>query len=324
MKKYNLDEIDKHILYLLDTNARIPTSKISKLVRLSKPAVESRIKKLISEEVIKEFQLGTNPILLGYEHFKVYIQLQNADVATEKKILNYLINHPNSFWVVSCRGRWDLVFSLHAKDVREFGKLLRKFMDKFSEYILGKTINILEIAPLFNRSYLWPGKKRVEFKYGGKPKQVKLDKLDHKILNVLRKNSRERLVNIAKKIELSPEAIRIRIKNMEKKGVIQAYRIGLDFEKIGYEMYLVAFKFRNLDSEIWKGIVSFANLNDNIIYLPKTIGSHDLDVEIEVKDSKELDIFINSFRNRFGKVLQGFESAQIIKEYKLEYYHKGK
>ncbi len=321
MKQYSLDEVDRHILYLLDLNARTPTSKISKIVKLSKPAVESRIKKLVSAGVIKEFQLSTNPILLGYEHFKVYLQLQNADVNAEKEILDYLTNHPNSFWVVSCRGRWDIIFSFHAKDVREFGELLRQFMDKFSQYVLGKTINILETSPIFNRSYLWPGKKRVEFQYGGKPKKVKLDELDYKILNVLKRNSRERLVNISKKVGVSPEVVRIRMKNMEKEGVITAYKIGLDFEKIGYQMYLVAFKFRNLDSKIWEEVVSFANLNDNILYLPKTIGSHDLDVEIEVKDSKELDEFINSFRNKFGRVLYGFESAQIIKEHKLEYYH---
>ncbi|MBN2477754.1 Lrp/AsnC family transcriptional regulator [Candidatus Micrarchaeota archaeon] len=320
MVKFKIDETDKHILYLLDTNARTPTSKISRLVRLSKPAVERRIEKMVSEGVITKFQLITNPILLGYEHFKVYIQLQNADEETERQMVDYL-KKQNSFWIVSCRGRWDFIFSMHAKDVREFGELFRKFMDRFSQYVLGRTINILEIAPLFNRSYLWPGKKRVEIKYGGEPTSIKVDELDHKILSSLGKNCRKKIVNISEEVGISAEAVRVRMKKLEKKGIIQAYRIGLDLEKIGYENYLIAFKFRNLDSKVWKEVVSFANKNDNIIYLPKTVGSHDLDVEIEVENSKEMDQFIREFRNRFGNVLHSFESAQIIKEHKLEYYH---
>ncbi|MFA5349655.1 MAG: AsnC family transcriptional regulator, partial [Candidatus Paceibacterota bacterium] len=266
----------------------------------------------------------TNPRLSGYAHFKVYLQLQNTDVDIEQKILDYLKKHQNSFWVVSSRGRWDLMFSYHAQNVREFGEFLREFMDHFSEYILTRMVNMLECGIVFNRAYLWPGEKKVALEYGGKFKTIKLNPLDLKILDLLRQNSREKLVNISKRVGISPEAVRMRIKNMEKKQLIQGYKISLDLERIGYESYLIAFKFRNLDSKIWRDIVAFANMNEHILYLPKTIGSHDLDIEVEVKDSKELDEFINSFRSRFGKVLQGFESAQIIKEHKLEFYHPSK
>ncbi len=321
MSIYKLDDKDKLILYLLDRNARMPTSKISRIVKLSKPAVEHRIEKLILEGVISKFQLVINPVLFGYEHFKVYMQLQNTDINIENEILDYLKSLPTSFWIVSARGRWDILFSVHSKDVREFGDMLRVFMDKFSEYILTRTVNILERALVFNRSYFFPEGKRFALVYGGSFKPAELDDLDIKILNSLRLNSREKLINISKKICVSPETVRVRIKKMEEKKLIQGYKIGINLDKIGYESYLIAFKFRILDSKIWDDISSFANSNSNILYLSKTIGTHDLDIELEVKDSRELGNFINSFRNRFGNYLQGFESVQLTCEHKLEFYH---
>lgn len=320
MEKCNLDLTDRKILHLLDLNARTPDSKIAEKVRLTKPAVKYRISNLVKKGIIRNFQLVTNPARFGFEHFKLYLRLENADISKEKEIINYLVSEPNSFWVVSCTGRWDILASFYVQSVHHFGKILRRFINRYDGNFLERTICAAEEAPIFTRSYLVPGSRSVQLGYGGEARKAELDLLSTKILGVLSENSRSSLVEIARRAGTTPQTVRSRIRGMEADGVILGYRISLDLERVGYGSHLIAFKFRDLDAKTWKEIVSFAKSSGCVIYLPKIIGDHDADFEIEVMDTSDFDEFLYSFRNRFGSVVRGFETARITAEHKIAYF----
>ena len=50
-----------------------------------------------------------------------------------------------------------------------------------------------------------------------------MDKLDYKILNILKENGRETASDISKAIHLSVSAVLDRIKKMEESGIIKGY-----------------------------------------------------------------------------------------------------
>lgn len=62
-----VDEKDRIILELLQTNGRRTASEVAEHVNLSVPAVGERIKKLVSEGIIGEFRAVVNPKKLGYD-----------------------------------------------------------------------------------------------------------------------------------------------------------------------------------------------------------------------------------------------------------------
>ena len=52
-----------------------------------------------------------------------------------------------------------------------------------------------------------------------------MDKLDYKILNILKENGRETASDISKAIHLSVSAVLDRIKKMEESGIIKGYTV---------------------------------------------------------------------------------------------------
>ena len=63
-----------------------------------------------------------------------------------------------------------------------------------------------------------------------------MDKIDYKILNMLKKNGRETASDISKSIHLSVSAVLERIKKMEEAGIIQGYTVMVDSRALGNDV----------------------------------------------------------------------------------------
>ena len=61
-----------------------------------------------------------------------------------------------------------------------------------------------------------------------------MDSKDRKILACLRDDSRQGYAEIGKAVGLSASAVHDRVRKLEKKGVIKAYRADIDLEQTGY------------------------------------------------------------------------------------------
>lgn len=67
-------------------------------------------------------------------------------------------------------------------------------------------------------------------------KTRKIDDIDKRILYLLSENARISYVDIAKEVNLSRVAIKTRIENLEKEGIIEKYTTDLNLRKIGRGM----------------------------------------------------------------------------------------
>ncbi|MBI1936060.1 Lrp/AsnC family transcriptional regulator [Candidatus Woesearchaeota archaeon] len=319
-----LDKKDKKILHQLDINSRQSNSQIAKKVGLSEQVVGYRIKRLVDLGVIDKFITFLNPARIGYTHFKAYMRLQNLSPQIENKLINSIINHPYSFWVVSCRGRWDIIASFFAEDVKRFGKMFRELLDEFDQYIAQRDVVAVEEAPSFTRGYLMPDIERKELEYGGIPEIWQLKKEEIAILDLMSQKSRISLLEIAKKLKISSESVRQKIKKLENEKIIQGYGLLLNFKNVGYELYLVSITLNKLDEQTWNKLTHFARQNKNILFMPKCIGSHDVDFEIEVKNFDEFNQIMADFRTQFNVLVRDFESNTIVKVHKFDYFPMGK
>ncbi|MEB2845707.1 AsnC family transcriptional regulator [Rhizobiales bacterium RZME27] len=62
-----LDAIDARILSVLDKDARLPMSELARLVGLSAPSVAERVRRLVSDGVIRAFTVDVDSRALGYQ-----------------------------------------------------------------------------------------------------------------------------------------------------------------------------------------------------------------------------------------------------------------
>ncbi len=62
----------------------------------------------------------------------------------------------------------------------------------------------------------------------------KLDKLDKQILKHLLQDARKPYTEIAKELVVSPGTIHVRLKKMERMGLIKGTSLSVDYDKLGY------------------------------------------------------------------------------------------
>ena len=64
--------------------------------------------------------------------------------------------------------------------------------------------------------------------------KLKLDEIDHQILDLLIDNTRTAFTDIAKRLLISAGTVHVRVKKMEDAGIIKGSSLTLDYKKLGY------------------------------------------------------------------------------------------
>ena len=115
-----------------------------------------------------------------------------------------------------------------------------------------------------------------------------MDKLDYRILNILKENGRETASDISKAIHLSVSAVLDRIKKMEEAGIIKGYTVRVDAKALGndvtalMEISLEHPRFHDSFTEV---ILEHPNILD-CYYLT---GDYDFVLKISCSSSDELE-----------------------------------
>ncbi len=152
---------------------------------------------------------------------------------------------------------------------------------------------------------------------GGK-ELAKYDHKDEEILSLLANNARLNLLEIAQTVDLTPMAVKYRIKNLEKKKVIQGYRPLIDFTKFGYEYYKVDLFLENLNK--LNQIEAFCHSHPNIVYIDRSIGGSDLEFDLEVKNLTHFVSIMEEIKEKFKGAIRHFEFFSVIKIHKTLYF----
>jgi len=315
----DLDIKDKKILTLLDENARLTNSQIATKVQLSKPAVEYRIQRFKKKNLIFSHYAVINFTKLGYSQYKIYFKFQNTSLAEEERISNHWIKDNSSIWVGQIRGRWDLAVSILAKSNFDFGKIISKFMNKFSKFILEKDVLLTEYSPMYTREYLTETKPS-EFIYGFPQENYNLDDTDKKILKELSNNARIPIIDLADRIKLSRDIINYRIKKLTKDKIIVQYRTFPNLENIGIKLYKLIIRTKNFNEGEETKLRNYVKSNKKIMQLLKLIGSWDLELEYEVDNEDELYRELNELRKKFSNIIRDFDILRITKTFKYNYF----
>jgi len=315
-----MDLNDKKILYELDRDSRQTNKQIAKKVRLSEQVVGNRIKNLVEKNVIDYFYVRINPHLLGYMHIKIYLRLQNISQEKEEELLKNMSNQNNIFWIAILRGKYDLVISIYVKNISEFTEIYENIFEKWKDYIIERNVVILEKAFTYTKVYLQEKKKSKEIIYGSmKENIVKLDNLDKSLLRLMNKNGRMSYVELANKLDVSPDTIGYRINSLKKKGVITGFGTKINFKKLGMKYHILFLKLQGMNLSKYNRLKILAMLNKNVIVYIKTIGDHDSELEIE-SEGDDMDMLMKDLRDNFVNEIKNYELLEVTKEYRLTYF----
>ena len=311
---------DRKLLYWLDQNSRATNKELAKKIGLSEQAVGYKLRVLEDRGIIKKYVTFVNALALGYSHYKVLLRLQNTNPQKEKEIIDYLVDHKNIRWVVSCSGRWDINFSIMAKTLQEFIEIYRKIESDFGDYISEKNISLLIKSPGFTKGYLLNKNSFRTLEYERRVMEKELDPLDKKILKSISQNARKSIIEIAKEINSTIDIVRYRIKKLENDKIISGYTLQIDLHKINLLRYSVYFSIHKMNIEIERKMIEFARTHNNVVFILTMVGTYDLSLELEVESYEALERIAKDFRDTFAENIRDFEIIFDTHEYKYDFF----
>ena len=309
-----LDKKDKQLLTLLYLNSRMSFTKMGKKLKLSSSAVERRLRKLQKEGIVTLLFADVNLAKLGFKAYRLYFKFDVIDVETEKEILKLFEEFPRTLWGVVCEGEYDVLWRIVARDEIEVEDTINLMTERFGKKIIEKTVITTTYQTYLSWNRALGGERHPEFPLERVTEIEKLGETDMKILATLYNNSRATTVDIAKLVGLTPDAVQYRIKKLTEKGYILGYTAWYDARKMGFEYYKILIGLRNMTREKEKEFLGFCLEHDCVVFLNKTIGSWDIEVDVIVKDTVELHDFIRGIKTKFGHIIGKHTYVSAIEE----------
>jgi Lrp/AsnC family transcriptional regulator, leucine-responsive regulatory protein len=316
-----LDIKDKRILYELDRNSRIANSEIAKKVGLSPEAVMYRIKRFDKEGIIVGYQPVINLSKLGIIMFKLCLSFQHLSEKELEKIILELKKKENIKWIVTVQGRWDLFISVDVNSLAEIDKVKKEILTYFGDKVREKVISIIIKTSIFSREYFLEEKKGILDRIViNSCNKVEIDDLSLKILKELSFNSRISLVDLSNKVGSTVRIVQYRIKELEKKRIIEGYTISIDYSKLGIKYYKCFIYLGNLDLKRVHEFENYLKNNKNIMHDVNVLSDWDYEPEFEVFSEEEFDDILSDIRNKFSDIINKIDTVTIRKEYKFVYF----
>jgi len=319
---YELDLLDRKVVYELGKNSRQSYKQIAKNIHSKKETMAYRIKQLVSKKIITKFIPVFSLSKLNIFSGKIYLKLHGLDKLSEKKLITELMNDPDIIWVARSVGRWDLLLGLYTKNNIEFSRIKNKILSINSKYVQEYSVSHNEDALVFNRDYLIkkPVEYRQQFVFGGEVESNLLKKDELKLISLIKNNARFESTEISKELNIDARTVINKLKSMQKRQILQGFTVFLDLKKIGIDFHKLCIYLQNYEGEKLDQFVSFLKSNPNTIHLIKCLGSWEIEVEIESDKDHNIYDYINEIKNKFPSLVKQIDLITITDEIKLEFF----
>ncbi len=125
-----------------------------------------------------------------------------------------------------------------------------------------------------------------------------LDKVDRKILELLQKNARMSLKDIAGEVFLTSPAVSARIVKLERAGVIEGYHARISRDALQFQ--IKAFINLKMDPSEKNRLYEYVRSVPNVVQCDCVTGDYVIFLEVLFHNTEELDHFIDDLQ-QFGE-----------------------
>ncbi|MGW2650154.1 Lrp/AsnC family transcriptional regulator [Streptomyces sp. NPDC001393] len=137
----SLDQIDRDILVLLQTEGRLTGAEVGRRVGLSQPAAAARIQRLEKSGVISGYRAVVNPAALGLNiHAVIRLRTTHAQLS---RALDFAARTPEVASTLRVTGEDCLIFDVHCPQAER----LEELVDALAHYGPVTTSLVLRAYP---------------------------------------------------------------------------------------------------------------------------------------------------------------------------------
>ena len=148
--------------------------------------------------------------------------------------------------------------------------------------------------------------------FAGEIIENKLDKIDYAILEQVVKNGRVSLVDLARKVNSTEIICKGRIRKLQEKGIIIQFRIGVNLNKLGLELYKAIIRLERYTKEDEKRLLAYMSKLPNIQYFIRNLSQ--IEPELVVNNFQEYYKIIEDLKREFPDVIKTVDSVLMISD----------
>ncbi len=312
-----LDKKDISILWELSQDATLPLVKIAKKVGLPKETVKYRFEQLQKRGVLKKFFAIVNSSALGLRFYETFIKLHGIPPEKLQSSIEKLKAYKYTGWLLSTSGPFTLCCTFLVRTPEQLYEACFYIRSMFGKYL--KKIHTNHAVE--SKQFSYPFFKDFD-KFSLKTSKhyttpISLDPVDTKLLEILTENCRTPKRVIAKRVGITEKTVRMRIKSLEKRGLIKRYTTLLHPGRAGYYFYILFIHASLPNDELEEFLV---NLPEIFYIKKKSVGFYDYKVELYVDAESRIHAIEEELYRRFSGIVQDVDIVHVKKEYMIRYF----
>lgn len=125
-----------------------------------------------------------------------------------------------------------------------------------------------------------------------------MDKIDKKLLDILSRNARIHLKELAAEVFLSAPAVASRLERLEAGGIITGYKANIDYSKLGFN--ITAFINLSMSPKNKAAFINYISKASNVIECYNVTGSFSMLLKAYFANTSELDEFVMKLQ-KYGR-----------------------
>ena len=145
---FQYDDKDIQLLNAIKENARISLLELAQKLKMTPTGVKYKLKNLEKNKVIVAYKLLLDTRKLGYEYYKVDMELEDITIIPALK--EYIMGHPNIIYRDITVGGSDFEFDCELKSQQDFYQLMDEikslFPQKIRHYFYFKALKIYKYS----------------------------------------------------------------------------------------------------------------------------------------------------------------------------------
>src|SRR3989344_5416549 len=139
-----------------------------------------------------------------------------------------------------------------------------------------------------------------------------MDMIDSRLVYELNWNARQSYSKLAKKLRLSKQVVRYRIRQLEDKKIILSYHAVIDWRRIGYNAIRIYLKWQNISLEQEKKVYEEINEDPLFMWSIRFEGEIDIAFYVWIKEVQEFSKKWFEFISKYKKYIQNYEIYESV------------
>jgi Lrp/AsnC family transcriptional regulator, leucine-responsive regulatory protein len=252
-----LKEKELKLLAYLYHHNRESLTEIARAMQMTRIQVEYALNKFLNEGIIESFFTMFDYSAFGYKVYALaFIKLEKF--SSLQKFTKRLEASKHCISCGECFGKYDIFANLIFKSEEEMSNFLSETISKQNEQVLDYVIIKPYLAEFHPLKILHEKKQQIFPLLSSNPKEKKFSESELKIMKLLSQDGRAKLIDIAKKVNISAEMVLHKIKKLQKEKVILGIRTQVKMKKLGYSYSMILLNVKNLSHDLKQKITEHA------------------------------------------------------------------